>query len=159
MCEFISWIEKGDKVYFLTGKQVFETKKGKEVIQKQCGVEDYIGHGAIRLYYGLEQDEGKNRECNCFTKPDNFPSPIIRAIKRGDMRGMGEPEGLLTAPAEKAYQEAKATAWKAYHEATAPAEKAYQEATAPAEKAYQEATATAFWDLFAIPENRNPAWR
>ena len=148
MCEFVSWIKKGDTVYFLTGEQIFHTKRGKEIIQTQCGMEDYVGHGAIRLYFGLEQDEGKNGECSDFRKPDNFPSPIIRAIKNGDMRGLATPDGLLSAPAEKAYREA-----------TAPAEKAYREATATAEKAWREATATAFWDLFAIPENRNPAWR
>jgi hypothetical protein len=31
--------------------------------------------------------------------------------------------------------------------------------TATAWKAYYEAMATAFWDLFANPDNRNPEWR
>jgi hypothetical protein len=50
----------------------------------------------------------------------------------------------FTAPAWKAYQDAKAPAEKAYQDAKAPAEKAYQDATAPAEKAYQDAKATAW---------------
>ena len=50
---------------------------------------------------------------------------------------------LLTAPADKAWQEAKA-----------PAYKAYQETKATADKAYQEATATAWISLFRKPSNR-----
>ncbi len=154
MSEFISWIEKekeGKKqIFFLTGKQVFHTKKGKELFKELHG--DFIGHSAIRFYYALKDTTNRGRlyekECTDFSTPNKFPAVIVRAIKRGDMRGLATPEGLLTATAEKAYQEAKA-----------PAEKAYQEAKATAEKAYQKATTPAFWTLFAIPENRVEAWR
>ena len=47
------------------------------------------------------------------------------------------------APAEEAYQKAKATAWEAYQKAKAPVWEAYQKAKAPAEEAYQKATAPA----------------
>jgi hypothetical protein len=171
MCEFCSWIEKKGRtkqILFLT-TPLIDSEKGKKLL---AGLpqDDLIGHGAIRRFFGLEQDDGTNHECTDFSNPSNFPAVIVRAIKRGEMRGMAMPVGLLTAtawkayleamaPAGKAYQEAKATARKAYQEAKAPAGKAYQEAKATAGKAYQEAKATAFWDLFANTENRNPAWR
>ena len=50
---------------------------------------------------------------------------------------------LLSAPAQKAYDEAIATAQKAYNEAIVTALKAYDEARVTALKAYNEATATA----------------
>jgi hypothetical protein len=147
MCEFISWIEKDKKVYFLTDKMVYHTLKGRE-LRKFCGnQEDYIGHGAIRHYFDDLKD-GENRECSNFSSPKNFPPLIVHAIKVGDFGRLGQPKGLLKAPAWKAYEEAKAPAWKAYEEAKAPAWKAYQEATAPA-----------FWRLFADPDNRVKAWR
>jgi hypothetical protein len=180
MCEFISWIEKDKKVYFLTDKMVYHTLKGRE-LRKFCGnQEDYIGHGAIRHYFDDLKD-GENRECSNFSSPKNFPPLIVHAIKAGDFGRLGQPKGLLKAPAWKAYEEAKAPAWKAYEEAKAtagkayeeatapawkayeeakaPAWKAYEEAKAPAWKAYQEATAPAFWRLFADPDNRVKAWR
>jgi len=196
MCEFLSAV-KGktkmgkDKWYFLTYGLIHNTPTG-ELLQKKYGGDDLIGHSAIREYFGLRSGMGENWECSNFYTAANFPAIIVRAIKRGEFMGFGEPKGLLkataekayqeaTAPAEKAYQEATAPAWKAYQEATAPAwkayqeakataEKAYQEATAPAwkayqeakapaEKAYQEAKATAFWNLFAILDNRSEAWK
>jgi len=173
MCEFISWkeidTEKGKEILFLTAYDIFSTKRGRQ-LQKHTTPGDFVGHGAIAFFYEIDPSKGINRECTDFSDPKYFPDEIVAAIKAGKFRGLGNPEGLLTAPAWKAYQEATATAWKAYLEAKAPAwkayqkataaaEKAYQEATAPARKAYQEAKDAAFWDLFADPKNRNPKWR
>lgn len=148
MCEFVSWIEKGKKVYFLTGKQVFHTQKGKDLIQKQCSEDDYVGHGAIRLYYGLEQDDGVNREYTSFSSPYGFPSVIVKAIKNGDMRGLAIPKSLLTQPVLAEYEKIQQSAWTEY-------KKIRQSALAEYEKIQQ----SAFWDLFAINDNRNPAWQ
>jgi hypothetical protein len=63
---------------------------------------------------------------------------------------------LLSPKADKAYSEARATAYKAYSEAIAPAYKAYSEAIAPAYKAYSEARATAYK---AYSEARAPAYK
>jgi hypothetical protein len=99
MCEFISWIETKDKgkktVFFLTGKQVFHTKRGKELRNYTKNYGDLVGHGAIRWYYELKYNVGTNKECTDFYSPENFPEDIVSAIKNGDMRGMGTPEGLL----------------------------------------------------------------
>jgi hypothetical protein len=172
MCGFLSAVvtnkgRKNERWYYLTRHLIDDTPRGKLLVKKYGG-SDLIGHSTIREYFNLEE-RGQNWEQTDFSTPDNFPAVIVEAIKRGEFRGFGEPEGLLSAPAwkayneatntaEKAYYEATNTAWKAYNEAKAPAEKAYYEAKAPAWKAYNEAKAT-FWGLFAIPENRNPAWR
>ena len=50
---------------------------------------------------------------------------------------------VATAPALRAYEEARVKASRAYDEATAPAWRAYQEARVKALRAYQEATAPA----------------
>ena len=93
MCEFISWIEKDGKCIFLTGEDVFKTKRGKE-LQAHDGTNDLDGHGAIRWYYNFEG--GLDKECTDFSTPDNFPLEIVKAIKSGKMRGLGIAEGLLT---------------------------------------------------------------
>ncbi len=136
MCEFISFIKKGKKIYFLDYDKIYNTEKGR-LLQKETSKDDYIGHGAIRFYYGLEQDEGKNCECTDFSTPKNFPNEIVIAIKEGRFRGMATPGELLTQPALAEYEKVEQPAWAEY------------------EKVRQ----TAFWDLFAIPENRNPEWR
>jgi len=203
MCEFISWIEKRDKVFFLTGKQVFHTRIGKEVIQKQCGLDDYTGHGAIRLFYGLEQDEGMDKECTDFSTPDNFPAAIVRAIKKGDMRGLGTAVQLLSELAWVEHERIEQSAWVEYKKIVQPAlakcerieqsawveyKKIVQPALAKCERIehstlvehkrivllawveyertwrpalveYKKTVQQVFWDLFAILENRNYAWK
>jgi hypothetical protein len=104
MCEFISWIRKGKKVYFLTGNQVFHTNKGQSLRAWCANADDYIGHGAIRHFYGLEQDEGENRECTNFSRPDKFPDVILRALKQSDFKGFSLPQGLLRKPLYDKYQ-------------------------------------------------------
>ena len=130
MCEFASWVEKGRKVYFLTDNQIFGTRKGKELQEWSGNPDDYIGHGAIRFYYGLEQDEGINKECTDFSSPDNFPPVIVKAIKDCKFKNLliPLPLGLLTA---LLYSD-------------------YRAKTALLDSDY--------WDLFAIPENRNLSW-
>ena len=147
MCEFVSYVEKGNKIYFLTHGQVFNTKKG-ELLQKFNGTDtDYAGHGAIRFYYGLEQDEGANKECTDFSTPDNFPSVIVRAIKEGKMRRIGIGKGLLNGQA-----------WAEYGKITGQALAEYEKITGQASAEYRKIRDPAFWDLFAVLENRNPLW-
>ena len=52
--------------------------------------------GDVRFYFGLENGEGKERECTDFSDSKNFPTSIVKAIKAGEMRGLAEPPtGLL----------------------------------------------------------------
>ena len=176
MCKFVSWIEKKElvhgrrKIYFLTSEQIFNTDKGKQ-LQEWChSVDDLVGHGAIRHFYGLESDEGENKECVDFSTPDNFPTAIVKAIKDGEWRVESTPIKLLTAPAWKQYkditapalkqyEDIQAPAWKQYEDIQAPAWKQYKDIQATAWKQYKDIQAPAFWDLFAIKENRTEAWR
>jgi hypothetical protein len=69
MCEFISWIEKDKKVYFLTDKDV--EAKGWEFV-------DSVGHSAIEKFYGVT---GKHREI-----PNAFPpKEVIAEFNKGHM--------------------------------------------------------------------------
>jgi hypothetical protein len=104
---------------------------------------------------------------------------LIAFVKRGN-RSEEYLRSLLSAPAQKAYDEAVAQAWKAYYAAVAqaqkayyaavaqagkayyaavaPAQKAYDEVVAQAGKAYDEAVAQAWCRLFAKRENRIEVW-
>ena len=156
MSDFLSWIEKPSTVkgkpdiYFLTAKQVFHTRKGKLLQKELAG--DYIGHSAIRFYYDLPDTIGRHnlfdKESTNFSSPANFPAVIVRAIKRGDFAGMGTPKGLLCQPAWAEYEKIRQQAYAEY-------EKIRQQALAEYEKIRQPA----FWDLFAINENRAEAWK
>ena len=149
ICEFVSWIKKDKKVYFLTGTQVFDSSKG-EALRRWCASpyeDDYAGHGAIRWFYGLEEREGVNRECSNFSAPKNFPAVIARAIKSGEMRGLGIPPGLHTPAAQAEYDRVCAPALAEYG------------VYVVTQAEYKHFKQAAFWDLFAKPENRIEAWR
>ena len=147
MCEFVSWVEKDDKVYFLTGEQVYHTERGQELQSWSQKVEDdKCGHGAIQFYYTF--GDGENRECTDFSTPANFPPEIAEAIKSGAMRGMAIALELLTASAGAEYERLKKPNWAEYNRIIKPA---WAE--------YERARNEAFWDLFAASKNRVEAWR
>ena len=87
MCEFISWIEKENKVYYLTSADL-ASKRGKQLIHHCQNNDDLTGHGAIRWFYG-EFKGGIDKECTDFTSPNNFPVEIVADIKAGKFKGMG----------------------------------------------------------------------
>ncbi len=64
MCEFMSWIEKGKDVLFLTAKDI-NSSRGKKVF-KDCKDNDFLGHNAIRTFYGLEDSVGYDEENKSF---------------------------------------------------------------------------------------------
>ena len=157
MCEFISWIEKDGQVYYLTYRDIYHTRRGKELRDYCKSKDDLIGHGAIRFYYDNFVG-GEDKECTDFSTPDNFPPEIVEDIKKGRMAGLDIfPTKLLLdkiiyrnkayAEREKAYAEwKKADAER--KKADAEREKAYAEwekayakwkkADAEREKAYAE---------------------
>ena len=174
MCEFLSMV-KGktktgkDKWYYLTYDLIHNTPRG-ELLQKKYGGTDLIGHSAIREYFGIREGQGENWECTDFSTPENFPALIVKAIKRGEFRGFGTPEGLLSLPAWVEHEKIKQQAWAEYEKIKQPAlaeyEKIEQAAWAEYLKIQQAAWAeyekidqAAFWDLFALPENRSSQWR
>jgi hypothetical protein len=119
MCEFISWIEYGNKNYFLT-KNDLNTKEGRKLLQPDV-IADLCGHGTIRVYYPELKDLGINKESTNFSNPNNFPDDIIKAIKTGQFEGIGICLDILNDEGKKKYEEIKAPAWKKYEEIEAPA--------------------------------------
>jgi len=65
----MSWIKYKGQTLFLTDKDVFSSY-GRQVL-KGCKPEDWIGHGAIRAYYGLNPDEGVGKEKFSFWRIKN----------------------------------------------------------------------------------------
>jgi hypothetical protein len=174
MCEFVSWIETKDKkkttVWFLTGKQVFHSKRGKELQDYTKSTADLVGHGAIRWFYGLKESQGINKECSDFSTPNNFPLDISKAIKDGSMRDMDAPLQLLTPKAWAEYQKIKQSAlaeyqkieqpaWAEYQKIEQPALAEYQKIEQSALAEYQKIKQSAFWDLFSVAKNRVKVWR
>jgi len=100
MCEFLSWIEKGDKVYFLTKAQI-DSPQGEAVKKRFPGEGELIGHSAIRAYYDI--DGGKEKEQTDFSSPDNFPKEIIEAILKGKFGYIPVPKGILKKPLDDKY--------------------------------------------------------
>ena len=169
MCEFISWIEKKGKVYFLTDEQVYNSPTG-EVLNKwsQNIEEDKKGHGAIRFYFNLEG--GKERECTDFSKPDNFPIEIVIAIKNGQFQSFGRPEGLLSQPKwdaiDKEYHARRDAIHKEYQPKWDAIHKEYHAKRDAIHKKYQAKWDAIdieyhvkFWQAFAIKRNRAEAWK
>ena len=149
MCEFPSWVEAGGNVYFLTRAQV-DSPQGDILQRRFPGEGELIGHAAIRAYYDL--DTGVNKECTDFSKPDNFPLVIAKAIKNGEFRLFGTPKGLLLCDAVGAK-------WQAEWNAVGAKWQAERNAVDAKWQAERDAVGANFWDLFAIPENRNSAWK
>jgi len=129
MCDFVSWIEFGDYILFLTNLDL-ETKRGRELMKFLGNKfdEDIKGHGAIEWYYELTI-KGIHRECTDFSLPGNFPSKIVNAIKSGEMSYIGVPIDRLNL-LEKT-----------------------------ARDAYNAAVKKTFWAIFSDPKNRKKCWR
>ena len=167
MCEFISWIEKEDKNYFLTSADLV-SKRGV-ALRKHCGNdEDLVGHGAIRWFYG-EFVGGTQKERTNFSTPNNFPADIVEAIKAGKFRGMGTPTELLNESARAEYDKiikpARAefdkivnAAWVERDKIVDTARAEYDKIVNAARAEYDKIVNASFWDLFADPKNRNPLW-
>jgi len=140
MCQFVSWVERRGKVYFLTSEQL-ESERGRKWIQEQkVSPDDLCGHGTIRLWHRIDAGDGVDKECGDFSTPDNFPTPIAEAVKAGKFNSFPIPAGLLSKPLDEDYV-AKLK----------PLDNDY--------RAKCKALREDYWALFLIPENRAPKWR
>ncbi len=142
MCEFISWIEIDDKVLFLDDARMKEKERKMEV--KYPDKSEWQGHGAIRWYYGIADNNGVKKECINFSSPANFPPVIAEAIKNNQMTyGYANYRQLLNKRGQKKL-ETNADWRKAYadrEKADAYREKTYadhQKAWAAWKKAYAD---------------------
>jgi len=142
MCNFLSWIEKGDKVYYLTHDLIHSTPRGDMIQKRFPGDGELIGHSAIRAYF--EIDGGTDRECENFSSPSNFPAEIVAALKDGKFWGMGTPGGLLTKPALAEYEKVTQAAYAEYEKVTQAAEAEYQKVRQPALAEYEKVRQPAY---------------
>ena len=142
MCEFVSWIEKDGKCYFLTAADL-ASKRGKQLIKHCKNDDDLVGHGAIRWFYG-EFTGGTERECTDFASPDNFPREIVAALIAGKFRSMGSPLGMLNDIARAKYKEIEQPARVKYEEIEQPAWAKYKEIKQTARAKYEEIKQTAW---------------
>ena len=145
MCQKYSWIEKDGDVIFLTADDVFKTRRGKQ-LQKHTLQIDWHSHGAIRWYYNFKG--GQERECTDFSTPENFPAPLVKAIKAGTMWGFGIDRSMFCMLLQQAlaeYEKIKQPAWAEYKKIEQPAlaeyKKIEQQAWAEYEKIKQQAWA------------------
>jgi hypothetical protein len=90
MCNFISWIEAREKMskkstlYYLTDHEVF-SPRGKKVL-KDSFDNDCLGHGAIRLFFGLDYLANDNviirdREVRNFWAVESLPKELREKIQ------------------------------------------------------------------------------
>ena len=137
MCEFVSWIEFNDQVLFLTDKQIEETRE--RLIKWNPDKSEWQGHGAIKLYYGLHEGDGVQKECTDFSRPSNFPEEIQTAIKKGSMT-YGIPANIKQLLNQRGVQK-------------------YEKVEQPAWEQYQKVQQPAFWKVFAKKEYRKKEWK
>lgn len=78
MCDFISWINNGGDVYFLTDKEIRSPHMKEVAPGWNKTKEDVVGHGAISAYYNVT---GVHKEDRRFWEPDRYPESIARCIK------------------------------------------------------------------------------
>jgi hypothetical protein len=126
MCEFVSWVEHEDKLYYLTAN-LLNTKEGRD-LKKFLGTayaEDIKGYGAIEHYFGIK---GKHCECTDFSSPNNFPAEIVKAMKSGAFRGIGIPDEsqVLTKKAYADYESKLDSLYADYPSKLAPLYADYQ---------------------------------
>jgi hypothetical protein len=149
MCNFISWIEHDERIYFLENKDL----KGKKFAEfkKMNGnlwMDDIVGHGAIRHFYPELGNAGKNCECEDFGDPSNFPDVIQSAIRGNRMSKFGVfPKGLLCAPLYAEYEKNRDALYAEYE----------KNRDAEYEKNIDAMVAEA-WGLFWDEKNRAKAW-
>ena len=163
MCEFVSFIELKDNIYFLTN-DCLRTKEGK-ALKEYLGsayADDIKGHGAIRRYFGLPDNKGTNLEISDFANPNKFPAAIVEAIKSGAMSKIAPPpKGILTAPLYADYKAKQDALYADYKAKQAPLDADYEAKKAPLYADYQakqDALDTATWKLITNPRNRVKEW-
>jgi hypothetical protein len=142
MCDFISWKNYKGKNHFLVNEDL-ATKEGKELLKPEFE-DDLCGHGAIEHCYPELKGKGENKECICFSSPDNFPKEIVKAIKQGKISRFGICLDILNDLGKGEYEKIRQSALAEY-------EKIRQSAWAEYEKIRQSA-------LAEYEKTRQPAW-
>ena len=142
MCQFVSWIKHGNNVFFLDDLKL-NTKEGRELL-KQCKDDDIRGHGAIRAYYPELRKLGTNVECDDFSSPDEFPSEVVEAIKKGIFTEFGVCEDILTEPAYAKYGKVRDAAFAEYDKVRNAAWAEYEKVRVAARAKYEKVRDVAY---------------
>jgi len=79
MCDLISWIEHKGETLFLTDKEVF-SKEGNKLAKKTGCMDDMLGHGMIRKYYGIRVEAGLEFEDTRVWEVHRYPKKIQKLI-------------------------------------------------------------------------------
>jgi len=187
MCDFVSWIEYNDQLYYLT-KDCLKDRRIKEIYSV-----DISGHGAIAAFYDIQCGcfRKECKECTDFSSPKNFPAEIVATIKNGEFRGIGSNTGLLSAEGDGKYFSLLYEPWREertmametrekckticeqiyadfskckikeaeYGNRMNKALKAREGALEKARIKYWKLEQKTFWDIFAIKKYRAKAWR
>ena len=159
MCNFISAIKVKDEYFYLTkqdlkGKKFSEFKKeNKEWYQ------DIMGHGAIEFFYPKLKGKGEHWECEDFSSPNNFPSNIVEDIKKGNFKGFGICEEILTPKALDEYNKIRQPALAEYNKIRQSALDEYNKIEQLAWDEYNKIEQPAFWKIAVIKKNRKKEWK
>ena len=155
MCNFVSWIEHNNNVYFLTDNDL-KPKKLKEFKDyNSLWYEDLPGHGAIRWFYPELEGRGVEHECEDFSTPENFPPEIVTAIKEGKLSKIGVSLELLNEKGPAEYRKIKDSAWAEYEKIKDSARAEYRKIIESALAEYEKIRDPARAEYEKI---KDPAW-
>jgi len=163
MCQFASWVEYKDKVYFLTDKKL-STKEGKQ-LKKYLNYpsshyfEDIKGHGAICKYHYELNKKGKDCECTDFNNIEFFPKEIVKAIKNMEMTKIGYSFDLLNGEGKKLFKKIRQSALAEYRKIEQSALAEYEKIEQSALAEYNQKILSEFWKIFKQKKYRNPLWK
>jgi hypothetical protein len=158
LCEFISWVEYKEDIFFLTN-DCLKTKEGK-ALRRYLGdqfKEDIKGHGAVRRYFGIPENKGTNKEYTDFSSPKCFPTKIKAAILDGSFSQIAAilPFQLLTNQAWAEYEKIEGPAWAEYKKIRGQALAEYEKIEGQAWAEYEKIRGQALAEYEKI---RGQAW-
>lgn len=85
MCEFISWIGRKEGIYYLTINDILSQR---EETLAGCKDNDFLGHDAIKLFFGLEDEVvGERKESRAFWD-GKLPAQIKAVWNAGEFDGL-----------------------------------------------------------------------
>ena len=181
MCDFVSTIEAGKDVFFLTNSDLKPKKLARFKKENPEWYDDIMGHGALQWFYPDLKGKGIHKEYTDFSTPDNLPIEIVNAIKNLEMTQIGMDLGLLNEAGVVEYEKIRKPAWDEYEKITKPARDEYEKIINPAWDEYEKITNRAqdeyckiinrawdeynknklsiFWKIFKVEKFRNSKWR
>lgn len=147
MCGFFSYIIWNRQNVFLLPAVIKSQEFQRRAKEDKVSPDDYLGHWTIRWWHRLQG--GESFETRDYSSPVFFPDDVVAAVRNGEYRGLAIMPDMLTEKAKIAYYSRRKNSFLDHNRLELRREMA----------AYESEIDEAFWDLFAISENRLPAWR